>query len=108
MQEIDVNQAYDRLLRAWRKRLGINIPLKNKNSSNVLENQLRQQLEYIQLLLQLELVWSGEKSMTDDLKKIGASQTLVEQISEAEIASLRIWKRMLQLAKEEFDGGVSQ
>jgi len=107
-QEVTVAQSYEQLLGAWRKRVGIRNPLVNYDVADVLETHLKQQLEYVQLIQRLEVVWTGETLELDDLVGVTASQSLLEQITQAEMASLHVWKRMLRLANEEFLKGVTQ
>ncbi|MBC8202495.1 MAG: hypothetical protein H8E91_01565 [Planctomycetes bacterium] len=107
-QEIGVSDSYNLLIEAWRKKLGVSYARSTHDSAGVLEYQLQQQLEYLRLIQQLELVWTGELSQVDDMITISKASTLLEQITRTEIASLQVWKRMLTLAYEEFEKDAQQ
>jgi hypothetical protein len=100
-QEVRVADSYNLLIESWRKRLGTNYSRATNDSAGVLEYHLQQQLEYLHLIKQLELVWTGEITQIDDFISIQQSTSLLKQIAHAEIASMEVWKRMMKLANEE-------
>ncbi len=106
--EVGVADSYHLLLESWRMKLGASYTRTMHHTAGVLELQLQQQLEYLRLIQQLELVWTGELSHIDDIFPISKATTLLEQISQAEFASLQVWKRMLTLANKEAAGDSQQ
>ena len=103
--EVTVQGAYDYLLEAWKRKLGLRRSFTSSSvtldSDGVLQQHLQQQLQYVMYIQTLEKIWSQVPIREDDLLDVVHSKSLVEQICNAEIAALTVWNRMLTLANEE-------
>lgn len=104
--EITIQESYTQLVEAWNSRLGEpKIPQRSfslTGSNSILEMHMKLQLQYVQKLQQLEKSWAGTSDIEGDLELLHESPTLVDQIRDAELASLAIWHRLFNLASTEF------
>jgi len=110
--ETTIEESYTQLVQAWNSRLGEpSIPQRSfslAGSDSILVTHMKLQLQYIQKLQQLEKSWSGSSDIQGDLEVLHESPTLVDQIRDAEFASLAIWHRLFNLASTEFQEQENQ
>ena len=110
--ETTIQESYTQLVEAWNSRLGEpSIPQRSYSlagSDSILVTHMKLQLQYIQKLQQLEETWSGSSDIQGDLEVLYESSTLVDQIRDAEFASLAIWHRLFNLASTEFQKQENQ
>ena len=110
--ETTIEESYTQLVQAWNSRLGEpSIPQRSFSlavSDSILVTHMKLQLQYIQKLQQLEESWSGSSDIQGDLEVLHESPTLVDQIRDAEFASLAIWHRLFNLASTEFQEQENQ
>ena len=110
--ETTIEESYTQLVEAWNSRLGEPSILQRSfslaGSDSILETHMKLQLQYLQKLQQLEESWSGSSDIQGDLEVLHESPTLIDQIRDAEFASLAIWHRLFNLASTEFQEQENQ